>query len=148
MKVTFVCVGNMCRSPLIARLFEVYAEERNFECEVESVGLMDHTVPMSENSVKVLKERGVEPREHISKLITEEQVRGSDLVVAMTDRIRNKVIEKFGYENKVISLSDERLLGKEVDDPYGFDMAVYRQVGDDLARACPYILALLEKSKT
>lgn len=148
MKVLFVCVGNMCRSPLLERLFEVYAEERNFDCEADSAGLMDHAVPMSENSVKVLEEMGVEPKAHISKLIAKDHVVGSDLVVAMTDRIRDKIVEKFGCADKVVSLSDDRLLGKEVDDPYGFDMTVYRRVGDDLARACPYILRLLEEIKS
>ncbi len=148
MKVLFVCVGNMCRSPLLERLFEVYAEKRNFECEVESAGLIDHAKPMSENSVAVLKERGIEPKTHISKLVAKDLVAGSDLVVAMTDRIRDKVVDKFGCADKVVSLSDDRLLGKEVEDPYGFDMTVYRRVGDDLARACQYILRMLEEIKT
>lgn len=143
MKVTFVCVGNMCRSPLVARLFEVYAECHNFDCEIDSAGLMDHKVAQSENSVAVLKELGVTPKAHVSKLITKTLVDESDLIVAMTDRIRDKLIEKFDCEDKAVSLSDDRLLGKEVDDPYGFDMATYREVGKDLARACPYILTLL-----
>lgn len=135
----------MCRSPLLERLFEVYVQKNDFECEVASAGLMNHLKPMSENSVAVLKERGIEPKAHLSALISKSLVDDSDLIIAMTDRIRDKVVEKFDCADKTFSLSDERLLGYEVDDPYGFDMEVYRKVGEDLARACPYIMNLAKE---
>lgn len=135
----------MCRSPLIERLFEVYADENGFDCEVASAGLMNHLKPMSENSIAVLREMGIDAKTHLSALISQSLVDESDLIIAMTDRIRDKVVEKFNCDDKTFSLSDEKLLGYEVEDPYGFDMDVYREVGDALARVCPYILSLAKE---
>ncbi len=142
MKICFVCLGNICRSPLLEQMFSTYALEHGFDCETDSAGLLNHNRCMSEGSQKVLKERGLCPKEHCSKLLTQELVSSSDLVITMTEVLKAKVIEHFGCDKKVFSLSDERLLNEEVADPYGLGDEEYFKVGAQFDRALPIILNL------
>ena len=38
MKVLFVCLGNICRSPTAHAIFRQLCEEQHFKCEIESAG--------------------------------------------------------------------------------------------------------------
>lgn len=123
-------------------MFSSYAQSQGFDCDTDSAGLLNHTKYMSEGSLKVLIARGISPKNHLSKLITQQLVSSSDLVITMTEALKDKVIEHFGCDGKVFSLSDKKLLNEEVADPYGLGDNEYFKVGAQFDRALPCILAL------
>jgi hypothetical protein len=60
MLITFVCVGNTCRSPLLKHLFERYAKEKGFQCDVKSAGLSVNDGTISPYTKNILLEHGIE----------------------------------------------------------------------------------------
>lgn len=141
----------MCRSPLLEQMFSDYAKKNGIDVDCSSAGLLDHEKPMSENSVKVLEEKGIRARAHVSKLINAELVCDSDYIITMTDKLKDKVIEHFDLNGetaaKTYSVSCGELLGEEVADPYGTDLTVYRAVGEQFDRLLPRLAALVLKEK-
>lgn len=60
-KIMFVCTGNTCRSPMAEAVFNRFAEEKGLAVRAESMGTTTVTgMPVSENSVEVCKEIGID----------------------------------------------------------------------------------------
>ena len=60
-KIMFVCTGNTCRSPMAEAVFNHFAEEKGLAVRAESMGTTTVTgMPVSENSVEVCKEIGID----------------------------------------------------------------------------------------
>ncbi len=147
MKVTFVCLGNMCRSPLLEQMFSAYAESIGLDVECDSAGLLDHIKGMSAGSVEALIMRDITPKPHLSKLLSDKIVSESDYIFTMTDRLKDKVVEHFGNAQKVISLTDKRLLGEEVKDPYGLPIDAYFEVAEQFDILLPRLAEFLKNRK-
>jgi protein-tyrosine-phosphatase/predicted ATP-grasp superfamily ATP-dependent carboligase len=79
-KIVFLCYGNICRSPLAARL----AEQSLSGVAIESAGFHDHAGRSSpEKMLRIGSSFGVDLSGHRSVRVTRELLLGADLVVAM-----------------------------------------------------------------
>ena len=144
MKVTFVCVGNTCRSPLLKGLFSHYAKTQGVECEVESAGLYVTDGKISPETEKMLLDCGISVQN--TTTLDKALVDSSDLIVAVSSEIA-EMIMKLGCENKVYSLSSPLLLGEDMLDPYHKGEEAYKQVFDQAVRALPKVMSLLQMVK-
>src|SRR5207253_406313 len=65
-KILFVCLGNICRSPLAEGILRDKLKSRNVEVEIDSAGTASYHVgePPDERAIKIAKKYGVD----ISKL--------------------------------------------------------------------------------
>jgi protein-tyrosine phosphatase len=101
MKILFVCDGNICRSPMAeALLRQTLADKRIEWAEVSSGGLVASPSGVAHAQLRrVLGSayRLVENRP--SKPLTQELVRGSDLILAMEDRHLYQILERFPESN-------------------------------------------------
>jgi protein-tyrosine-phosphatase/predicted ATP-grasp superfamily ATP-dependent carboligase len=79
-KIIFLCYGNICRSPLAARL----AEQKLSGIAIESAGFHE---PVGRNSpekmLRIAGDFGVDLSQHRSARVTRQQLLAADLVVAM-----------------------------------------------------------------
>lgn len=146
MKVTFVCVGNTCRSPLLKGLFSHYAKTQGVECEVESAGLYVTDGKISPETEKMLLDCGISVENQNPTTLNKTLVDSSDLIVAVSSEIA-EMIMKLGCENKVYSLSSPLLLGEDMLDPYHKGEEAYKQVFDQALRALPKVMSLLQMVK-
>ena len=146
MLVTFVCVGNTCRSPLLKHLFERYAEECGFHCQVKSAGLSVTDGKISPLTKKTLLEHGIEVENQNTTVLDERLARESDLIVAVTKNIAD-FISKLGFESKVYSLSSPLLNGQDMADPYGAGQEEYEKMYRQAVSALPKILSLAKMLK-
>jgi protein-tyrosine-phosphatase len=90
--------------------------------------------PVSEGAYLVGLEHGLDLSGHRARLLNRELVKSADLILAMSGSHRARVAE-LGGEDKVHLLTeyagrDESV--SEVSDPFGSDLASYRQTYDDL----------------
>jgi protein-tyrosine-phosphatase len=90
--------------------------------------------PVSEGAYLVGLEHGVDLSSHRAQLLTGELVRSADLILTMSSHHRARVAE-LGGEDKVHVLGE--YVGRdesraEVSDPFGSDLASYRQTYDEL----------------
>jgi arsenate reductase len=117
-KVLFLCIGNACRS----QMAEAIARHRASDVmEPSSAGL----VPFGEipgTTLTVLQERGISADGQSSKPLRSEDISGADIVINMTGRSGATI-----FTEPAAQVEDWN-----VGDPYGFNLAVYREIRDQI----------------
>ena len=92
-RVLFVCVGNVCRSPLGERLLAKRLEGKDFEVASAGVGAMVGS-PMTPESAVYLEPYGATADGFVARQLTPAMVDQSDLVLTATKAIRSRVLEE------------------------------------------------------
>ena len=145
MKITFVCSGNTCRSPMAECAFEELLREEGVSgVEVQSRGVVANVgAPMSENAKKALEGAEIPVKEHTATQITQDDILTSDLVICMTERHRMRL----GCLPKVFTLHQMTGCG-DIKDPYGGDEATYKQCLSELLAALNKLLPIIKRQLT
>jgi protein-tyrosine-phosphatase len=95
--VLFVCTGNSCRSVMAEGLMRKYLKELGKgDIEVSSAGI--GTVggfPPTDETVKVMKDEGVDVSSHRSVRLNEEIVKDADLILVMEEGHREFIDSNF-----------------------------------------------------
>ena len=121
-KILFVCLGNICRSPLAEGIARKYANEKGLKLHIDSAGTSDwhEGEAPCEHSVKVAKEHGVDISGQRSRTLRKEDIETFDCAVAMDEQNKND-LENFGFST-VYKLGDfGDYDGMDVPDPYFFN---------------------------
>ena len=133
--VLFVCLGNICRSPLAEGVFQKLAEEEGLasEISVDSCGTSNYHIGelAHESSRKVAKINGINLT-HRARQISSEDFGDFDYILAMdSSNIRNmSLLEGFDKHQDKVSLLrafDNGQSEKAVDDPYGGDFGDFEE---------------------
>ena len=119
--VIFVCLGNICRSPLADGIASRYSEEKGLNLVVDSAGTGDWHVGENpcENSIKVASKNGIDISNLISRQVQRNDFEKFDLVVALDDKNLSD-LSALGAKN-LVKLGDFGYEGADVPDPYFFD---------------------------
>ena len=132
LRVVFVCLGNICRSPIAERVAEHAAAEAGITgVEFASAGTISEKYddPMDHRAVAVLKERGYRYADHKARRITEARIESADLVVAMEDVHLRSVLKLAPDPSRVCLLTEfdpAAVPGSGVPDPwFGSDAGFY-----------------------
>jgi len=119
--IIFVCLGNICRSPLADGIAKKYSQENGLKLNIDSAGTGDWHVGENpcRNSVVVAKNNGVDISKLISRQVTKEDLDSFDLVVALDDKNLSD-LSSLGAKN-LVKLGDFGYDGADVPDPYFFN---------------------------
>ncbi len=131
--ILFVCTGNTCRSPMCEAYFRHLCtnDGKKDNVKVSSAGVFAaEGASASEQAQAVMQEIGLDLSRFHSTVLTEDLLHRADLVIVMTS----------GHKRHVGILCHEalaktRLLGEfaadaggnDIQDPFGGDLAVYRE---------------------
>ena len=119
--ILFVCLGNICRSPLAEGIAKNYIKEKNLNLVIESAGTGHWHVGEKpcDNSIKVALLNGVDISKQKAQQVKKEDFKNFDLIVGLDDsNISN--LKNLGCKNP-IKLGDFGFDGECVPDPYFFD---------------------------
>jgi len=121
--VSFVCLGNICRSPLAKGAALEYIKTNNLEIFIDSAGTGDYHVgePPCKKSIDVAKENGLDIASHRAKQFQKSDIEKFDLVVAL-DRNNYRDLKYLGVkEDKLLLLGDFGFGGGDIPDTYYID---------------------------
>ncbi len=91
-RVLFVCIGNVCRSPLGERLLAARLRREGLEIASAGVGALVGS-PMVAESAEQLESYGGSAEGFRARMLTPVMVAESDLVLTATKAIRSRVLE-------------------------------------------------------
>jgi protein-tyrosine-phosphatase len=146
--VLFVCTGNICRSPMAEHLLR-HRLGRAARWETASAGIAAASgMPASWGAIAVMREVGLDVREHRSQPLTPAIMDAATMIVVMTTAHRELVRQQYPLATDRIHLLksfDLTAAGWDVDDPIGLSLEVYRGIRDEIAKALPGLVAYLER---
>lgn len=118
-KVLFLCIGNACRSQMAEAMARHTASD---VITASSAGLVPFG-QIPETTLAVLRERGISADGQSSKPLRPEDLSAADIVINMTGRSGAEI-----FTEPAPHVEDW-----DVGDPYGFDLAIYRSIRDQIA---------------
>jgi len=119
--IIFVCLGNICRSPLAEGAAKQYIKDKGLDIDVESAGTGSWHIgePPCENSIKVAHQNGLDISQQRARQVKTEDFEKFDYVIGLDDsNVQN--LKNLGCKN-VLKLGDYGYDGEDVPDPYFFD---------------------------
>ncbi|WP_198526442.1 low molecular weight protein-tyrosine-phosphatase [Halarcobacter anaerophilus] len=119
--ILFVCLGNICRSPLAEGIAKEYIKKYNLNLKVESAGTGDWHIgePPCQNSINIAKINGIDISTQRARQIKTEDFEKFDLIIGLDNKnIQN--LKNLGCQNP-LKLGDFGFNGEDVPDPYFFD---------------------------
>jgi protein arginine phosphatase len=147
-RVLFVCFGNICRSPLAQAIARQQARERGLVATFESAGIgaLDDGAATPE-AAQVADEHGLSLSSFASRLADGDVVGRADLVLTMSaDQLER--VRSLGARRAYLLTEFGSGSARDVDDPIGRGLEVYRRTYDELATEIEHVLDRLEREST
>lgn len=149
MKIIFLCLGNICRSPMAERVARKYSQDAGLDLEITSAAVSSEEVgsPLDRRAARVLAEAGYDISRHRAHRITPQEVAEADLIIAAEqshlDRLRH--LEPDPDRLRLINdFNPEKVPGTPLNDPwYGTEEDFYDTLAD-IEAAMPGIMALAQ----
>ena len=115
MRLLFVCIGNICRSPMAAGLAQKMLQGA---AQVESAGIAPYGDSAADETVRVMQQEGVDLSDHRPKDVAALPLRDFDCIVALDALVHR-------YLNEICRVPRIKLISWDIDDPYGQDISAY-----------------------
>ncbi|UDI77819.1 low molecular weight protein arginine phosphatase [Staphylococcus taiwanensis] len=127
MKITFVCTGNTCRSPIA----ESIARQLLPNDDINSRGLFaTNGQAITPESLEVILENNL-PEPTSAQQFNEEDLH-SDLILTMTDNHKLQIQQQYGNHAHIYQLGEYVGIEGDIDDPFGGSIDTYRQTFNQL----------------
>ena len=150
--ILFVCTGNSCRSVMAEGLMRkrLYELGKN-GIEVRSAGIMaSKGLPPTAETIKVMKEADVDVSEFKTKLMTDDMIKKSDLILTMEPMQKDVILKKSPHAASKTFLLKEyknpsKILPKgfSVHDPIGKPIEDYKVTRDEISAEIERVAELL-----
>ena len=152
MKILFVCIGNICRSPIAQGVMKYKCVEQNLQWKIDSAGTHNYHVgePPHESSQLVCKKNGVDISMQQARQFSQKDFQNFNVIYALATDVYQSLISLCKNENeknKIVLLLDElyEQKGKSVKDPWYGTYSDYEDVFSEISLACD---ALIKKKKS
>lgn len=138
--VLFVCLGNICRSPLAEGIARRLSDENSWNLKIDSCGTSSShrgEAPDS-RSMAIAKDNGIDISSQKSRPVNLYEDCNFDLIIAMDSQNKNDLL-KLGFDSKKVFKLGDFGLGEDVPDPY------YYRDDEGFAKVFNLIESLLKK---
>jgi len=127
--ILFVCLGNICRSPLAEGIAKKISKNLGLDLKIDSAGTSNwhEGEPPCEQSIKIAKENGVDISKQRSRPVCSED-KEFDLIIAL-DAQNKEDLKSMGFENVRLLGEFGDLKGADIPDPFYFkDFSGFKKV--------------------
>ncbi|MEO5579900.1 MAG: low molecular weight protein arginine phosphatase, partial [Gemmatimonadaceae bacterium] len=132
------CTGNTCRSPLAEAIVKrMVSDAGRTDIEVASAGVQAwNGSPASDEALLVGLERNLDLSDHRSRLLTPEIAGASDLILTMSEShvAHVKKLNPHARVHLLAGFASADGKDRTIQDPFGGDLAAYRETADELER--------------
>ena len=126
--IQFVCIGNICRSPMAQIYFNHLINEKGLPYRTASCGLVNGGIPISENSKLILEREGYNTHNRHSIQVNADIMRQSQILLCMTKDIKQNLTDRFPeYKHKIYTLAEYTGNTEDISDPYQKDITHYEK---------------------
>ena len=150
MKLLFVCLGNICRSPLAEGVMKKMCAERGLDWEIDSAGLIDyHKGELPDPRMMTTAERHGYKLTHRSRPVKTADFEKFDYIIGMSDYINTRIVRDaphVPFHAKIKNVAEffvETEDYDEVPDPYCGTMRDFEIAVQLIEDACKGILQQL-----
>lgn len=144
MKILFVCLGNICRSPMAEMIFKNLVHKRVLDQYflISSAGISDEEkgndiYPLAKRK---LLEKGIPVEKRRARKITQDDMRNYDFIIVMEKYQGDKILKDYFVKEK---LKVRCLNEKDIDDPWY--SGNFEKAFQDILAGCEKLLKELEK---
>ena len=134
-KVLFICLGNICRSPLAQGIFEKMIKDVGLEEKfiVDSAGTSNWHRGESPHhlSIQVAEQNGIDISRQRGRMVDLNDNNEFDYIITMDNSNKENLIHEFNFSpQKVIKMRefDENFRGADVPDPYGHKVKTFEEL--------------------
>ena len=121
--ILFVCLGNICRSPLAEGIARKYVKNNNLKVEIDSCGTGNWHVGEApcDNSIEVANRHNVDISMQKSRQITKDDLKSFEMIIALDSSNYGDLLEMGCPKYKLSKLGFYGYNNEDVPDPYFFD---------------------------
>jgi len=154
--ITFICSGNICRSPMGEGILKKIISVSKYKniVDVNSAGTLNIPhAPAHINALKVSEDNKIDINAHISKHVQTKIVRESNLIIAMALDHYAYLRRKYpAFKNKIVLLKQWKksraLTNPSISDPIGHNeeyfLDTYKEIDSEINRISPYLFSELK----
>ncbi len=149
-KILFICLGNICRSPMAEYIFRDMAQQRGIAIQTASAGTSGwHDGEfMHCGTADILDGLNIDSRAFVSQKLKKSDFLDYDYLIVMDDNNLRDVQKRFGKHDKIFKITD--LLGKSslhdhVPDPWY--TGNFNETRDILTACCQELLNRLSDGR-
>lgn len=122
-KVLFVCLGNICRSPIAKYIFkDMVKKEDELEFYIDSAATSNEEIgnPVHNGTRKILNKMNIQCDEHVARRITKQDYDKFDYIIGMEERNVEDIKKIVGKDtkNKIYKLLDFSKNPRNIADPW------------------------------
>lgn len=147
MNVLFVCTGNICRSPMAEHLFlSRIGPDSPWKAVSAGLAAADGFAA-SGTAIEVMDEIGVNMRNHSSRGLTGELIDEAAIILVMTSVHAAELKQRFPKARDRVYLLgsfNKNLKEKEISDPLGSGVEIYRRIMNDIAGCIDGLIVYLK----
>jgi len=147
-RVLFVCLGNICRSPLAEGIFKELVKQRklNHFIATDSAGTANYHIGDTPHhiSCQVAQNHGI-TLDHRGQQLKKRHFDEFDYILVMDDMNLRDTLQLAGsstHKAKIFKMRnfDNAQSGKDVEDPYGYKLPVFEECYQILYESCQNFL--------